>query len=87
MANMLKIPVLGLVENMSYLDCPDCGKRIEVFGASKAKAIASEYGIPSVARMPLDPSIAKFADEGRIEDYDAQNLQEIFESIEKAKQP
>ena len=66
-------------------DCPDCEKQIEVFGASKAKYIAAEYGIPSIARMPLDPNIAKFADEGRIEDYDATALKEVFEEIEKSK--
>ncbi len=87
MANMMSVPVLGLVENMSYLTCPDCGKRMEVFGASKAKGIASEYGIPAVARMPLDPTIAKLADEGRIEDYETQELTEIFQSIETSKQP
>ena len=87
MANMMSVPVLGLVENMSYLSCPDCGKQIEVFGASKAKGIAAEYAIPAVARMPLDPSIAKFADEGRIEDYETQALTEIFQEIEKSKQP
>ena len=87
MANMMSVPVLGLVENMSYLSCPDCGKQIEVFGASKAKGIAAEYAIPAVARMPLDPSIAKFADDGRIEDYETQALTEIFQEIEKSKQP
>ena len=86
MANMMNVPVLGLVENMSYLSCPDCGKQIEVFGHSKAKAIAAEYGIPSIARMPLDPEITKLADAGRIEDYDGKALQEVFEKLQKAKQ-
>lgn len=86
MANIMNVPVLGLVENMSYLTCPDCGKQIEVFGHSKAKAIAAEYGIPSIARMPLDPEITKLADNGRIEDYDSAPLQEVFEEIKKAKQ-
>ena len=86
MANMMNVPVLGLVENMSYLSCPDCGKQIEVFGHSKAKAIAAEYGIPSIARMPLDPEITKLADAGRIEDYDGGALQEVFEELQKAKQ-
>ncbi len=84
MANIMNIPVLGLVENMSYLSCPDCGKKIEVFGVSKADSIASEYGIPSVAKMPLDPMITQLADGGRIEDYDGQALSAIFEEIEKA---
>ena len=86
MANMMNVPVLGLVENMSYLSCPDCGKQIEVFGHSKAKAIAAEYGIPSIARMPLDPEITKLADAGRIEDYDGAALQEVFAELQKAKQ-
>lgn len=85
MAKIMNIPVLGLVENMSYLTCPDCGKQIEVFGASKAKAIAAEYGIPTVARMPLDPKISQLADQGRIEDYDGSALQEVFEQIQRAE--
>ncbi len=84
MAKIMNVPVLGLVENMSYLSCPDCGKKIEVFGASKAKMVAAEYGIPAVARMPLDPNISKLADAGRIEDYDGAALEEVYKSIEKA---
>ena len=84
MANMMNVPVLGLVENMSYLTCPDCGKKIEVFGASKAKSIAAEYGIPAVARMPLDPHISELADAGRVEDSETDALGEIFAQIEKA---
>ncbi len=84
MANIMNIPVLGLVENMSYLSCPDCGKKIEVFGPSKAKGLAAEYGIPAIARMPLDPTISTLADSGRIEDYDGGALQEVFEQIVKA---
>ena len=85
MANMMNVPVLGLVENMSYLSCPDCGKKIEVFGHSKADSIAKEYNIPSVARMPLDPKISMLADEGRIEDYDASALADVFAQIQKAE--
>ncbi len=84
MANIMNIPVLGLVENMSYLTCPDCGKKMEIFGASKADAIAAEYGIPALAKMPLDPAIARLADEGRIEDCNGSALQAIFNEIEKA---
>ncbi len=84
MADMMQIPILGIVENMSYLTCPDCGKTIEVFGQSKVAAIAQEYGIPSVARLPLDPRVATFADQGRVEDYDGSALQEVFASIERA---
>ena len=85
MANMMQVPVLGLVENMSYLNCPDCGKKIDVFGASKADAMAREYNIPAVARMPLDPQISALADAGRIEDYDGSALADVFAQIEKAK--
>ena len=85
MANMMQVPVLGLVENMSYLTCPDCGKRLEVFGASKADAMAKEYHIPSVAKMPLDPKISALADAGRIEDYDGAALADVFAQIEKVK--
>ena len=84
MAAMMNVPVLGLVENMSYLACPDCGKKIEVFGHSKAKSIASEYGIPAIAQMPLDPKISTLADEGRIEDYDGSALSEVFAQIQNA---
>ena len=85
MAKIMHVPVLGLVENMSYLSCPDCGNKIEVFGHSKAKALAAEYGIPAIARMPLDPKISEFADHGRIEDYDGAALAEVFAEIEKAE--
>ena len=86
MANIMNIPVLGLVENMSYLSCPDCGKKIEVFGPSKAQTIAAQYGIPAVAKMPLDPKIAQLADDGRIEEYEnTEDLKEVFEMIKKAE--
>lgn len=84
MARIMNIPVLGLVENMSYLTCPDCGKKIEIFGQSKASAIAAEYGIPAVARMPLDGNISKLADVGRIEDYETDALKDVYDAIEKA---
>lgn len=84
MAGMMHVPVLGLVENMSYLTCPDCGKRVEVFGESKAEAIAREYGIPAVSRLPLDADIAKLADAGRIEDYETDGLQEVYRAVEGA---
>ena len=84
MAKIMHVPVLGLVENMSYLLCPDCGKKMEIFGHSKADEIAVEYGIPAVAKMPLDANISKLADQGRIEDYDGEALSDVFKSIEKA---
>lgn len=85
MAQMMNVPVLGLVENMSYLSCPDCGKKIEIFGASKAKAIAAQYAIPSVAQMPLDANISALADKGEIASYPVDALGEVFAQIEKAQ--
>ena len=85
MAEMMNVPVLGLVENMSYLVCPDCGKKIEVFGASKADAIANEFGIPAVAKLPLDSKIAFLADAGRIEDYDGAALENVYRAVTAEK--
>ena len=67
MAEMMNIPVLGLVENYSYLTCPDCGKKIEVFGKSKIDAVAKELGIPVLCKLPIDPMVAQAMDEGLLE--------------------
>lgn len=84
MAEMMNIPILGLVENMSYLVCPDCGKKIDVFGPSKAEELAEKFSIPAVVRMPIDPEITQKADAGEIESYDASALAPVFAQIEKA---
>ncbi len=69
MANMMKIPVLGIVENMSYAVCPDCGKRINVFGDGKAvEAVAQKFGLPLLAEIPYDAKIVRAADGGKIEE-------------------
>lgn len=86
MAKMMNVPILGLVENMSYLLCPDCGKKINLFGESKAEALCAEYDIPSYARMPLDSSVAHLADSGKIERADTDALAEVFMQIEQAKE-
>ncbi len=67
MAQMMNVPVLGLVENMSYLKCPDCGKEISLFGKSRAEEMGKEFNISPVMRVPLNPAVAQAADEGRIE--------------------
>ena len=85
MAKMMNVPVLGLVENMSYFTCPGCGKRHEIFGASKAEAHAKEYGIPAVARMPIDPAVARLADAGKIAEADTDALKEVFLAVEQAR--
>ena len=72
MANMMNIPVLGVVENMSYLECPDCGKRIEVFGHSKLDEVAAEKGLDILARLPINPQFASLCDAGRIEDFEGE---------------
>ncbi len=77
MAEMMKIPVLGIVENMSYLECPDCHGRIEIFGKSNLKETAENYGIQRIAKLPLNPALAGLCDMGRIEDADVQYLQEL----------
>ena len=86
MAKLMNVPVLGLVENMSYFTCPDCGKRHEIFGPSKAEALAKEYGIPAVARMPVEPQLARLVDEGNITQADTDALAEVFLSIERARE-
>ena len=67
MAGMMKKPVIGLVENMSYLKCPDCGKEIAVFGESKAETLAKKFAIPETVRLPIDPSFASAIDVGAAE--------------------
>jgi Mrp family chromosome partitioning ATPase len=84
MAQKMNIPVVGMVENMSYISCPCCGKKIEVFGQSKVAAYAAEYGVSSAIRMPIDQNLAQLADMGRVYDYDASPLEAIFSAIEKA---
>ena len=70
MAGLMNIPVLGVVENMSYFACPDCGKQIKVFGDSHVEDIAMGYGIPLLATLPIDPSVAAACDAGRIDTVD-----------------
>lgn len=67
MAKLMNIPVLGLVENMSYTVCPDCGKKISVFGESKLEEVAKELDLPVLARLPIDPKTAALVDKGAVE--------------------
>lgn len=67
MAKKMNIPILGLVENMSYMVCPDCGKQVYVFGESHIVEIGNEHGIPVLARIPIDPQVAEFVDQGTVE--------------------
>lgn len=70
MAELMKIPVLGIVENMSYVECPDCGKKINVFGESNLDEIAKQYDIPVLGHIPFDPKLAAACDAGTIELFD-----------------
>ncbi len=81
MAKQMGAPILGLVENMSYATCPDCGARIEVFGPSQAAYTASELGVPLLGRIPLDPEISHHCDVGRIETCTIEVFEPIAEQV------
>ena len=81
MAQMMDIPVLGLVENMSYLPCPDCGKKIYLFGEGKTDEAAQRYNLPALAKMPLDPTLAELVDAGEIENFQGHWLDGVAEKI------
>jgi len=81
MAKMMDKSVLGLVENMSYLKCPDCGKEIAVFGESKAASIAEKFNIPEVVRLPIDPSFAASIDAGAAELIEIPDLEAFAEKL------
>ncbi len=86
MANMMNIPVLGLVENLSYVKCPDCGKEIKVFGESHIEEIAEKFGYDLLARIPMDPKLAALVDRGMIELMENNYLDEAVQKlIEKLK--
>ena len=84
MANMMHIPVLGFVENYSYLECPDCGKRLEVFGKSHLDEVAAQFDLPVLARLPIDPKVAQCYDNGLMETVDTEKLSEVIKAIENA---
>lgn len=81
MADMMNVPVLGLVENMSYVKCPDCGKEIAVFGESHIGEVAAQFGYPLLARVPLDPAIASLVDAGNVENVEQNPLADAAEMI------
>ena len=83
MAEMMNIPIVGVVENMSYLLCPDCGKEIPLFGQGKTQAAAEAHNLKLLARMPIDPQLAALTDEGRIEDFTGEWLSPVADAVEK----
>ena len=82
MANMMHIPVLGFVENYSYLQCPDCGKRMEVFGTSHLEEVAAGFGLPVLARLPIDPAVADAFDSGKMETVNTDAVSDVIAAIE-----
>jgi len=83
MAEMMDVPVLGLVENLSYLECPDCGTKIQVFGPSKADEVAKAHGLEVLGRIPIDPKLAAACDRGLVETIEGDWLEAAAGRIEK----
>ena len=83
MAQLMNIPVLGIVENMSYLKCPDCGKEIRVFGDSHVDEVAAQYGLDVLARVPIDPALASLCDKGVVELMEGDYAESAADLIEK----
>ena len=81
MAKLMNIPVLGIVENMSYALCPDCGKKINIFGESKIDEVAKELGVPVLAKLPIDPKNAALVDKGAVELADDSQLENAIELL------
>ena len=82
MAKIMNVPVLGLVENMSYYQCPDCGKKHNIFGESQIDETAAELGVPVLAKLPIDPNVAKLVDEGKVEDVECPQLDEFVSALD-----
>lgn len=83
MAGMMNIPVLGIVENYSYLCCPDCGKKIEVFGKSRIDEVAQQWNLPVLARLPIDPAVAEAFDGGLMETVNTEPVAGVSEALLK----
>ncbi len=86
MAKMMNIPILGVVENMSYISCPDCGKKISVFGESHVDEVAAKYGLKVLAKVPMDPKLAAACDAGQIEQFAGDFMNEAYSQIARAVQ-
>ena len=84
MARMMNIPVYGFVENYSYFQCPDCGKRVEIFGKSKLDELALQFSLPVLARLPIDPAVAASFDAGRMAQVNTDPVMPAAELMAKA---
>lgn len=85
MAKMMDVEVIGLVENMSYVKCPDCGRVINIFGDSHIEEISEKFGYPLLAKMPIDPSLAALVDAGRIEDMENSYLNGALDALKSLR--
>ena len=85
MAEMMNVPILGIVENMSYFKCPDCGGIHHIFGESQIEAIAAKHNIPVVCKLPIDPAIAAKCDRGEAEEYEGEWLDPMVDFLEKMR--
>ena len=83
MAKLMDIPVLGLIENYSYLVCPDCGKVIKIYGESHVDALAEQHGTKVLAKLPIDSALASLCDKGVIELFEGDYLERCADAIEK----
>ena len=83
MAHMMDIPVLGIIENYSYFQCPDCGKRHAIFGQSRIEEVAASLNVPVLARLPIDPAVAAAFDTGKIEDFSPNCLESVAQQLDK----
>ncbi|MGN8713144.1 P-loop NTPase [Hornefia butyriciproducens] len=81
MAEMMNVPVLGIVENMSYFRCPDCGSEHAIFGESHVEEVAASYGIKNIAKLPIDPALAAACDNGTIEDYRTDAMDRLADAL------
>ena len=77
----MNIPIVGIVENMSYAVCPDCGKKLYVFGEGKTEEVAGAYGLEVLTKMPINPEIATFIDGGEADKIDTNNFKKAIEKI------
>lgn len=87
MAEMMNVPILGLIENLSYVECPDCGKKIAVFGESHVEEIAQQHNLNVLAKLPIDPALAAACDDGSIEGYPADALESTADLIAGWEKP
>ena len=83
MAEMMEIPIVGLVENMSYLNCPDCGRKLHIFGEGKTAEAAARHGLSVLAEMPIDPALASLVDAGDIESFQGSWLDAAADLLEQ----